>query len=69
MEKIILYTTHCPKCHVLEKKLNDLNLSFEICDDIKTMRAMKMLQAPMLAVNDELLDFSKAIAWLRTFGQ
>ena len=27
---IILYTTHCPKCKVLETKLNDLHISSTI---------------------------------------
>lgn len=65
MNKIILYTTHCPKCTILEKKLNNAGLSFEICSDIEKMKTMGMLQAPMLEVDGNLLDFSKAITWLK----
>jgi hypothetical protein len=33
MESIVLYTTHCPKCRVLEKKLSDKGVKFETCED------------------------------------
>ena len=33
MEKMILYTTGCPKCRILEKKLSDKGIGFEKCDD------------------------------------
>ena len=31
---IILYTTHCPRCKVLETKLNNKNLEYTIVDNV-----------------------------------
>ena len=33
--KIILYSTHCPRCNVLEKKLKTKNISYEEINDLK----------------------------------
>lgn len=34
MEKIILYTNHCPRCTILEKKLQEKNISYETFTDV-----------------------------------
>ena len=60
----ILYTTHCPKCNVLETKLKSKNIEFEICEDIDLMLSKGLQQAPYLEVDNELMDFSKAIKWV-----
>ena len=60
----ILYTTHCPKCNVLRKKLEDKNIKFEICEDIDLMLSKGIQQAPYLEVDNELMNFSKAIKWV-----
>lgn len=61
---IILYTTNCPRCVVLEKKLNAKNIEYETITDKKTMLEKGFITAPMLEVNGELLDFSKANQWI-----
>ena len=63
MDKIILYTTHCPKCVVLEKKLNQKQIEFDICDDIEIMEQKGFMTAPMLEVNNDIMDFGKAVEW------
>ena len=60
----ILYTTHCPKCNVLETKLKNKNIEFEICEDIDLMLSKGIQQAPYLEIDKELMDFSKAIKWV-----
>ena len=64
MAKIILYSTNCPKCNVLEKKLQSKNIDFEICNDVDLMLSKGIQQAPYLEVNNELMDFSKAVKWV-----
>ena len=64
MAKIILYSTNCPKCNVLEKKLQSKNIDFEICNDIDLMLSKGIQQAPYLEVDNELMDFSKAVKWV-----
>ena len=59
-----LYSTHCPKCIVLEKKLNQKNISFKEINDIDVMTAKGFMQAPMLEVDGELMDFKQANDWI-----
>ena len=64
MAKIILYSTNCPKCNVLEKKLQSKNIDFEICNDVDLMLSKGIQQAPYLEVDNELMDFTKAVKWV-----
>jgi len=58
---IILYTVDCPKCKVLEKKLNNANISFEVCKDTKLMAEKNINKLPMLEVDGEMLTFKEAV--------
>ena len=59
-----LYSTHCPKCIILEKKLNQKNISFEEINDSDVMTAKGFMQAPMLEVDGEVMDFKQANDWI-----
>ena len=65
-EKIILYSTNCPKCHVLESKLKEKRIDFELVTDIDVMESKGFMEAPMLEVGDSVFSFSDAIIWLRS---
>ena len=58
---MILYTVDCPKCKVLEKKLNNANISFEVCKDTKLMAEKNISKLPMLEVDGEMLTFKEAV--------
>ena len=58
---IILYTVDCPKCKVLEKKLNNANISFEVCKDTKLMAERNISKLPMLEEDGEMLTFKEAV--------
>lgn len=62
--KIVLYSTHCPKCFVLEKKLKQKGICFEEVYDIDVMQSKGFLSAPMLEVDEEIMDFSTANKWI-----
>ena len=62
--KIILYSTGCPKCNVLKRKLDEKNIKYEIVDDIDKMQEKGFTSAPMLEVDGSIFDFSDAIIWL-----
>lgn len=65
MEEVILYTTGCPKCAVLKKKLETAGIAYTVCDDITEMRRRGLLSAPALNIGGRILAFSEAIEWLR----
>ena len=60
----VLYTTHCPKCRVLESKMKDKGLAYTIIDDMDEMVAKGFQAAPVLEVNGEAMEFSEAIKWV-----
>ena len=63
---IIFYTTHCPKCRVLETKLKEKNVEYETVTDINEMLYLGIKEAPMLAIDDRLLSFSEAIKYVNS---
>lgn len=64
--EIILYTTHCPKCKVVETKLKQKNIKYEECADIKIMQDKGLTFAPVLEVDGNLYDFAEAVKFINT---
>ena len=62
---VILYSTNCPKCKVLEKKLGDSEIQYEVVTDEDLMIEKGFLSAPMLEVDGTVMDFGKAMKWLK----
>ena len=64
---IKFYSTHCPKCSVLEKKLKAKNLSYVEINDIQTMRDLGLRAAPALQVDGgAIMNFKQAVEWVET---
>ena len=66
---ITLYSTHCPKCNVLEKKLNIKKLKYTLVEDEDLMIEKGFLSAPMLEVDNQLFTFKEAIEWLENLEE
>ena len=70
MELITLYSTNCPKCKIISKKLMQAGISFNIVDCKENTKAIDMLsekgfrQMPILQVGDKFLDFKQANTWI-----
>ena len=62
---IIFYTTGCPKCSVLKKKLDMAHIQYEVCQDTEVMQNKGMSSAPALEIEGQLLNFKEAVEWLR----
>lgn len=64
-----MYTTHCPKCDVMERKLKEANIQFEAIDDLgKVLEVAKsggFSMAPILEVDGKSMDFKDGIEWIR----
>ncbi len=63
---IVLYTTHCPKCSVLEKKLAKKNIEYTEFTSVQDMLDMGISTVPVLSVDGELLPFEKANQWINS---
>ena len=62
-KKIILYTTHCPKCRVLETKLQKAGVEYDECDDLDVMLENGFKSAPVLVVDGTVFEFGDAVRW------
>ena len=63
MNKVILYTTHCPMCKALKMRLDKNNIEYEVCDDVDLMLSKGFSRAPILEVNGEILSLKEAMQW------
>ena len=61
---IILYSTGCPRCTVLEKKLNEKNIKYQIDNDTNKMIEKGFTEIPMLEVNSKYYNFIEAVKWV-----
>lgn len=66
--KVVLYSTHCPRCNVLEEKLEDEDIEYTIVEDQSIMQEKGFMSAPMLEVDGEYMDFAKAVKWVNSLN-
>ena len=64
MDSVVLYTIDCPKCKVLETKLNSKNIPYEVFKDKDKMIENGLSTMPVLEVDGRLLDFGQAVKWI-----
>ena len=62
---VIFYSTHCPKCKVLETKLKQKDILFEEVNDINVMKEKGFMSAPVLEVDGTVYDFKSAVEWVK----
>lgn len=59
-----LYSTGCPKCNVLKKKLDEKNINFNLSDDVEYVKEKGFRSIPILEIDGECMEFSEAIKWV-----
>ena len=71
--EVILYTTHCPKCRILEIKLSQKNIAYTEVADVELMKSKGFLSAPMLEVktadptpSSTIMEFGDAVKWINS---
>lgn len=61
---VVFYTTGCPKCGVLKKKLDAKGIKYEENNSVMEMLSLGITQVPVLKVEDKFLEFSEANNWI-----
>ena len=64
MNNVILYSTGCPKCSVLKKKLDEKGISYMEISDTSLMLSLGIEEVPVLSIDDRLVEFADAIRWI-----
>lgn len=63
---ITLYSTGCPRCTVLERKLEQKNIEYSKITDVDAMVAMGIRSVPMLQIDDAApMDYMTAVNWVK----
>ena len=62
---VTLYSIGCKKCKVLEKRLDEAGVKYTLVDDEDAMINKGFMSAPMLEVDGTVMDFGKAMKWLK----
>ena len=63
--EIVFYSTHCPRCRVLEKKLQEKNIQYTEVDDVVQMQELGLKNAPALSIDGaKPMNFTEAIKWI-----
>lgn len=60
---IILYTTGCPRCHQLEKVLEEKGVAYTKETSVDKMLGLGFLQVPILEVDGKRMDYQEAVEW------
>lgn len=68
MTKCVLYSTGCPKCRVLQAKLDNKGIDYMVINEenvvIDTCKNVGADSLPLLEVEGKYLNFSEAIRWV-----
>ena len=62
---IILYTTGCPRCHVLETKLKQKNIEYVECNDVEEMEKKDISSVSMKLSIKSVKESSSSLNPLR----
>lgn len=61
---IILYSTGCPKCNILKKKLADAKIDYKVVEDVDVMLSKGLKEVPWLEVDGNLMNFVDSSKWI-----
>lgn len=65
MKDIILYTTHCPICLMLERKLKEKNIEYTEISNIDEIKKAGVKNVPVLKVDNEMMNSYSAMQWVK----
>lgn len=59
-----LFSTGCPKCTILKKKLAQKGIEYTEVNDIQQMLDMGLQSVPWLEVDGQMMNFDQANKWI-----
>lgn len=61
---MIVYSSNCPKCIILKKKLEQKNINFTESNDFQKLLDVNIKTLPVLEVDNQLLTFNDAVKYV-----
>ena len=65
---VVMYSTGCPKCKILKKKLDEKKVVYEEETDIEKMKSKGIERVPVLEVEGKLFSYSEAVKLINDGG-
>lgn len=62
--KVILYSTGCPRCNVLKSKLSEKEIEYSEITSVEDMKTLGITEVPILSINGQMHDFKSAVEWV-----
>lgn len=63
--KVTFYSNDCPRCNILQQKLDEKGVMYEKVSDIEIMKQKGFMSVPMLEVDEKIMTYSEAINWIK----
>ena len=63
--KTVLYSTGCPKCKILKKKLDEKGIEYDEVNDVDAMLALNIDAVPVLIDGNNRMEFKEALDWVK----
>lgn len=63
-DEIVLYSNNCPKCKILETKLQNKGIYYTKNTSVSEMQIRGFTAVPVLSVDGNYLNFSEAVKWV-----
>lgn len=61
---VVLYSTGCPQCKVLESKLKQKGVDYKEITDMDIMTEKGYMSVPILEVDNISMIFKQAVDWI-----
>lgn len=61
---VVMYSTGCPKCNVLKKKMEAKGIEYEENNSVDEMTLLGITHVPVLFVDENRMEFSEANQWI-----
>ena len=61
---VVFYSTGCPKCNILKKKLLEAGIEYLVVNDVDVMLEKVIKDVPWLEVDCKLIDFLSSVKWI-----
>ena len=65
---VVMYSTGCPKCKILKKKLDEKKVVNEEETDVEKMKSKGIDSVPVLEVDGKLFSYSEAVKLVNDGG-
>lgn len=65
---LVLYSTGCPKCGILKKKLDERGMQYQENTVVEEMLSLGITSVPVLCVDGQMMDFANAVKWINNQG-